>query len=277
MVRLKILAFLLLAAGVMPGAYSQDEPASERWQKRLDERGPKALLERGAAFYGYPGGLAFHTAFHRGITTRYLLLKTAAELPAVRDYLGLNAEQIGAVSHLQPLELDTNQAKVLADPNAEPDEHVVDPDYLRFLSGDQLSRLDMLALRFDGYPVLSRSSVADRVGLSPETRAKVARILSENREEIYLPYVRANFAAQLPPDHKYTDSEFSGKFSAHLNHEIINVLKPSEITRMIEWISSGPPPEEAIKAIIPTAPLPDGLNSLAARWDPLRQKKEDEQ
>jgi hypothetical protein len=277
MIRLKFLAFLLLAAGAMPDAYCQDKAALERWQKRLDEQGPKPLLKRGAWFYGYPGGMAFHTAFHFGITTRYLLLKTATELPEVRDYLGLDAEQIGVISRLQALKLDATQAKALADPNAEPDEHVVDPDYFRFLSGEQLSRLDLLTFWFDGYPFLSRSSVANRVELSPETRTKVASILLENREDIYLPYVRANFAAKLPPNHKYRDSELFGRFSAGLNHEIVDVLEPSEITRMFEWLTSEPRPDEAAKAIKQIAPLPDGFDALVGRWHPFQQKKEAEQ
>jgi hypothetical protein len=109
MIRLNICVLLLLSGGAMPSAYSQDNATSERWQNRVDERGPKAVLKRGAAFYGYPGSMAFHTAFHRGITTRYLLLKTATELPALRGYLGLNEQQIGLISELRPVEVDRSQ------------------------------------------------------------------------------------------------------------------------------------------------------------------------
>lgn len=280
MIRSKTCVVLLLVTAVMPVAHSQEDGTSDRWQQWLDERKPKAVLERGAAFYGYPGGMPFHTAFHRGITTRYILLKTATELPAVRNYLDLNARQLGAVSKLQPVEVNLDRednANALADPNAEPDEQRTDPDYFRFLSDEQLGRLDLLALTLDGYPALARLSVAERLELSATTRADIASILMENRTEIFLPRLRANFAAQLPPDYEYANSEFEGKFSAHLNHEILDVLKPREAKLLTEWLASAPPLDEPLEAIQKLAPLPGGLNSLATRWDPLRTKTRDEQ
>lgn len=280
MIHLKICVLLLLSTGAVQCAYGQDNVPSEPLYNRVDARGSKAVLKRGAAFYGYPGGIAFHTAFHRGITTRYLLLKTATKLPALRGYLGLNEQQIGSISELQPVAAgrsNEEHANALVDPNAEPDETVVNPDYFGFLSDDQLNRLDILTLWFDGYPALARSSVAERLELSPMTRAAIARVLLENRTEIFLPRFRANFAGRLPSDHEYRNSAFAGQFLAHLNHEIIDVLKPQEAKRLYEWLTTAPPSKDAIEAILTMAPLPDGLNALASPWDPRRQKQGDEQ
>jgi hypothetical protein len=276
MIRLKFCVFLLLSASAVPGAHSQHGAL----QNQVDARGPKAVLKRGSAFYGYPGSMAFHTAFHRGITTRYLLLKTATELPALRDYLALNDQQIGLISELRPVEVDISQddhANAIVDPNAEPDENVVDPDYFRFLSDDQLNRLDLVALALDGYPALARSSVAERLELSPMTRTAIAAVLRENRTEIFLPRFRANFAGKLPSDHEYRDSVFAGQFLAHLNHEIIEVLAPQEAKRLTDWLMSAPTSDDAIEAVFTATPFPNGLNALASRWDPLRKEQKDEQ
>lgn len=147
----------------------------------------------------------------------------------------------------------------LGDANAQADEQIVESGYFGFLSADQLSRVDGVAMYFDGYPALARRSVADRLDLSADTRSAIATILSDNREQVYLPYFRARFAAPLPPDHEYADSVFFGKFLAHLNHEIADALKPPEAARLVEWLGVHPVPGDVVDAIEEKAPLPGGM------------------
>jgi len=228
---------------------------------------PIQLLKRGAMFYGYPGTMAFHTAFHAGTTSRYLLLKATSQLPEFRDYLVLTVIQIEAIAKLQPLDIDairTDNPKAVTDPNAELDEQIANPDYFAFLSSDQINKLDRVTFAFDGFASLSRRSLIKRLKISQTTDAKISAILLKNRENIFLPYFRWRFAAPLPPDHEFQDCDFSGKFITHLNYEIVDALSLTEAQALISWFATHSPPDTLIEKIKRLAPLPTGLFGLDA-------------
>ncbi len=109
----------------------------------------RELLCQSSSYFNYPGGMLFHTAFHHALTTRYVLLKSAKQCPALKQYLKLNANQMESVDKLRPLHVETPSKKAATDLNAEPDEQVLDSNYFDFLNTEQLARLDLVAFRFE--------------------------------------------------------------------------------------------------------------------------------
>jgi hypothetical protein len=214
-----------------------------------------------AIFFGYPGGMVFHTAFHGNTTTRFLLLKTALHSKQLREYLLLNENQC---EHIKGMRAPARELS--GDRNSEPDEQVGDPQYFAFLSEDQLGRLDLLAVRFDGLAALSRKSVVRRLDLSQASRDGISDAIMRVREKAVLPKVRRDFAAELPEDSDYRNCVFTGQITASLNFQILNALDRDEAGRLAAWISdiadSGPSFYDACEEVERMAPLPNGLDEL---------------
>ncbi len=126
---------------------------------------PRDSVRSGARVFGDPGGMLFHTAFHENVTTRFLLLKTAPHSKELAKSLALDDQQLMHIKSLQPVKLrpepaDRNLKENRVISNDQPDEQIVDPAYFEFLRSNQLNRLDVLAIRFDGYSALTRKSRA---------------------------------------------------------------------------------------------------------------------
>ena len=148
-----------------------------------DSRTPRQVLRDYSWVYNWPGGALFHTAFHRGYTTRFLLLKKCASSPVIADYLELTENQLKSVRELKPVV--SSEIK-----NAQPDEQAVDADYYAFLSKEQLLKLDITALRFDGFWALTRQSLAGSARLSADSKSNVAAVVAEVRDRIIMPKFR---------------------------------------------------------------------------------------
>lgn len=252
----------------------------ERWQKfvaaglvfclvanlnaeEISLTGPEVRerLRSSAWFFGYPGSMLFHTAFHGGMTTRFVLLKTALHSEEFAKHLSLDDQQRMRITQLKPVKIDLKEQAKAADPNAQPDEQIVQLDYYAFLQREQLKKLDMLALRFDGYIALTRQSVATDLELTAATKEKIAKAAVEIREKVFLPRFRLNYAGTPPTDIKYRDCHFAGSLCTQLNVQILDILTDEECRRFGEWLSSIDD-NNAFDAVERLAKLPDGLGAL---------------
>lgn len=118
---------------------------------------PDDLLQRYALRAYWPGGGLWHTAFHRGFTTRFLLLRCAPKSEQLVSWLELSKDQLQKIEQLRPVREVNRQIELS---NDEPDEEEFGPKYFSFLSDEQRLRLDMLAMQYDGYFALTRRSLA---------------------------------------------------------------------------------------------------------------------
>jgi len=209
--------------------------------------------------YGLPGGMLHHTAFHQGVTTRYLLLKAANRSKEIANYLNLSQQQLETIRQLRPATMNAGEG---TDLNAQPDEQSIDPNYFDFLEERQLIILDVLALRCDGFPALMRKSLAEQLELTDTTRQKVAKAVRDIREDIVLPRFRWEFAAKLPDDIKQRDMEFSGKISTYANIKIVLVLAEEERHRLIDFIKETELPYEILQSLDDLMQYPAGVQSL---------------
>ena len=245
-----IAAYILLAA-------TQFSPGQEN---RVDES--REFLRQHSFHFSYPGGALFHTAFHRSLTTRYLLLKTAKKCSALERYLELDAIQLELIDKLRPLSIESSGKEMGRDPNSQPDELVVDSKYYDFLNSEQLARLDCVAFRFDGYASLVRSSMAKRVELSDESKAKIKDAVTHMRETIFLPRFRFNFAAPSHVDMMYREIHFAGAFVTQVNSRIVDLLTDAECRRVHQVIVSKID-HTVIQELEKLATLPNGIDSLS--------------
>src|SRR5262249_14274077 len=147
---------------------------------------------------------------------------------AVKMYLSLDEQQSLQVQKLQPPKRLQGNAGGDGDPNAEPDEQVLEPGYFAFLKGAQLQRLDVLALRFDGFIALNRKSVAGSLRRGDARRSQIEKMTAEVRETIVLPQFRWEFAGAKPEDVKYRNCLFAGAACALLNLRIVDSLTDEE-------------------------------------------------
>ena len=245
-----IAAYILLAA-------TQFSPGQEN---RVDES--REFLRQHSFHFSYPGGALFHTAFHRSLTTRYLLLKTAKKCSALERYLELDAIQLELIDKLRPLSIESSGKEMGRDPNSQPDELLVDSKYYDFLNAEQLARLDCVAFRFDGYASLVRSSVAKRVNLSDESKAKIEEAVSRMRETIFLPRFRFHFGSPSHEEMSCRDCLFAGAFATQVNSRIVELLTDAECRRVHQVIVSKID-HTVIQELEKLATLPNGIDSLS--------------
>lgn len=237
--------------------------AEEAATKKLP---PREVLRECASEFTYPGGMLFHTAFQRGITTRYILLKASLRSEELNEYFSLDERQRLHAENLRPVKLKDKHRRDLLDENAPPDEQLIEPDYFAFLGKDPLIKLDVLALRFDGYMALTRKSLAERLELSEESREKIAKAASELRELIVLPRFRWHFAAPLPNDIGFRDCLYAGSVCTQLNLKIIDLMTDQECERLHQTLVETLD-QEVIQATEKLAVLPDGVWSLLKKQD----------
>ena len=225
------------------------------------QQSPREELTASAWYFGYPDGMLFHTAFHGGYTTRFLLLKTALRSDELAKYFALTEGQRIQIQNLKMVTIDSSVRKLLADDNAEPDEQIVRADYFAFLSDAQLASVDLVAFRFDGYCALTRSSLARHLAISEPAQTKIRAIVRTLRDNVFLPRFRWEFAAPLPADITFRSCQFAGSICAQANLQIINALTDEECRRVLDFISTVPT-NAVIAEIEELAPLPKGLSEL---------------
>ena len=229
-------------------------------ENRVDES--REFLRQHSFYFSYPGVMLFHTGFHRTLTTRYLLLKSAKKCSALERYLGLDPKQLEHIDKLRPVSVESPGKERVQDPNSQPDELVVDSNYYDFLNTEQLARLDSVAFRFDGYASLVRSSVAKRVQLSDESNAEIKAAIAHVRETIFLPRFRSNFASPSKEDMMYREVHFAGAFVTQVNSRIVDLLTDAECERVHEMIVSKID-HDVIQELEKMATLPEGIYSLS--------------
>ena len=223
---------------------------------------PRESVRSAGCLLSYPGGMLFHTAFDENVTTRFLLLKASLHSEAVKKYLSLDENQLLQVKELRPAKLAEANDGDDGDLNAEPDEQVLQPDYFAFLKAEQLQKLDVLALRFDGYIALNRKSVAEYLRLGDASKLQIEKMTLDVREKIILPQFRWEFAAKLPKDSKYRSCLFAGSVCAQLNLRIVDTLTDQECQRLQDLFAAYTDAVGAIEAIEKAAVLPDGIRTL---------------
>lgn len=81
------------------------------------------VLRINAAQFTYPGGMLFRTAFHRGYTTRFLLLKAALRSNELHKFFSLDERQRTDIKNVECVALDDRNRQTLVDEIAQPDEH----------------------------------------------------------------------------------------------------------------------------------------------------------
>jgi len=226
-----------------------------------EEQSARSWLSESAWYFGYPGGMVFHTAFHGPYTTRFLLLKSAAHSVEFCDYLELSKEQQLLIQDLNPVPLGKEIPRSNFDPNDEPDEQVLKADYFAFLSESQLVKLDLVAFRFDGFAAMTRKSLAQHLDISESSQAKIRVVVGDIREKVFLPRFCWEFAAPLPVDIKFRDCQFAGSICTHLNLKVLEILTDEECQRVRKFISTlnG---NDVIEHIEEVAPLPGGISAL---------------
>ena len=225
---------------------------------------PRESQREFAWFFNYPGGMLFHTAFHEGYTTRFLLLKTALHANQLSRHLDLDEQQRLHIKNLQPVKLELEKRRDAPDANAQPDEQVIDPEYFAFLRPEQLKRLDAIAIRFDGYSALSRKSVIKHLNLGDASQTQIANAIIEIRETIIMPRFRWEFAGRLPEDIQFRNCHFAGSICTHLNLKIFDILTDGECQRLFEFMSTAYDADVA-DAVEKLAPLPHGIGTLI-KW-----------
>ncbi len=225
---------------------------------------PRDAIRDGAFQWADPGGMLFHTAFHGEVTTRYLLLKTAVHSKEVAKNLRLDEQQILRIKSLKPIPRDLPKPSDKVDRNDQPDEQIEDPEYFGFLRPDQLGRLDVLALNFDGYCALSRKSLAMRLELCEASQTEIAQTITNYRKLVFMPRFRWRFAARPENDSKFRDCQFAGSFCTQVNLKIIDALTDEECRRFQAFLATGLDAEmrDTINAVERLAPLPEGLANL---------------
>lgn len=225
------------------------------------EKSARSWLSENAWYFGYPNGMLFHTAFHGGFTTRYLLLKTAVRSTELSDYLSLSQEQQALIRDLKPVLVRLTELPDGFDGNDEPDEQVWTPEYFAFLSASQLMKLDLLAFRFDGYSALTRKSLALHLNIDESSQMKIRGIVRDTRDRIVLPRFRWEFAAPLPSDIKFRDCHFAGSICTQVNLQILEALTDEECERVHEF-ASALPTLDVVGHIEDMAQYPDGVTHL---------------
>jgi hypothetical protein len=250
---------LIVFSACASHAADQESPQAVQWP-------PESLIAT-AWYFGYPGGMLFRTAFHRGYTTRIVLLKTAVRWEELADYLSLTEAQIKHIRDLPPLAQSDHDRDHTLDLNAEPDEQLLEPEYFAFLSTSQLAKLDRVAFRFDGYIALTRRSLAGHLNISQSTQIRIREAVRAVRENVVLPRARGVFAAPLPGDIEFRNCLFAGSVCAQLNVQIIEIMTPEECQRVSEFISPirG---DKMIAELEKLAPLPEGVYALSAGMHP---------
>lgn len=205
------------------------------------------------AFTGYPNGMLFHTAFHGGKSTRFVVIKTIAANASLAEDFGLTASQITAIQKLRPVET--------AQSNDSPDELSVDPKIYSMLTEKQMDSLTSLSLRFDGMPGLTHKSIAERVGISHDTVEGMRKIVARNRDSIVLPNFRVRFATNRSDDQKSRDADFDTRLIVMTNFQLVAKLTDAERKKLAEFFKTNEVDSLARK-IEALAPLPDGLIHL---------------
>src|SRR5579862_2555095 len=100
---------LVLAASTVPGLRADEaKPLSSR-----------ESLRASAYHFCYSGSMLFHTAFHQGVTTRFLLLKAALHSEELAKHFKLNEQQRLYITTLQPVKVDVKTLDKAPDPNAQ--------------------------------------------------------------------------------------------------------------------------------------------------------------
>lgn len=231
------------------------------------EPAPRDALRNSAGEFTYPGGMLFHTAFQGGYTTRFLLLKAALRSNELSKFFALDERQRLHVKDLQCVTIDEAHRRTMLDDNAQPDEQLIEPDYFAFLGEGRLRKLDILALRFDGYMALTRKSFAERLELSPQTREKIAQAAIEIRRSEFIPRFRWEFAARLPKDIKYRDCLFAARAATRLNLTIVDALTDRECERLSGMLDADGLAADAFTAAEDLATLPQGVHSLIERTE----------
>lgn len=223
-------------------------------------------LRSSAWLYGYPRGMLQHTAMLHTITTRYQLLRAATDCKELSSFLNLTDEQLEIVRRLNVVSEDVWFEHNKDDLNAQPDEQYVEPKYFDFLQAEQVERLDFVAFWFDGYASLSRSSIAERLRLAPETRQRIAEAIANIRDNVVIPNSWRRFGGPQPKDGDYMDCYFAGAWCAQLNLQIIEILSDDECSRLHAFLDSTYEPiavGDLIAAVRKRARLPDGVLALA--------------
>jgi hypothetical protein len=205
------------------------------------------------AFTGYPNGMLFHTAFHGGKSTRFVLIKTIAANASLAEDFGLTASQITAIQKLRPVET--------AQSNDSVDELSVDPEIYSMLTEQQMDSLTYLSLRFDGMPGLTHKSTAERVGISQDTFEGMRQIVARNRDTIVLPNFRVRFATNRSDDQKSRDADFDTRLIVMTNFQLVAKLTDAERKKLVEFFETKAV-DGLARRIEALAPLPDGLIHL---------------
>src|SRR5262245_31684580 len=66
-------------------------------------------LRSSAWAVGEPGSMLFHTAFHGGMTTRFVLLKTSLHSEELAKHLSLDDQQRMRIKQLKPVKIDLKE------------------------------------------------------------------------------------------------------------------------------------------------------------------------
>lgn len=215
------------------------------------EQPPKDESERIVKFLGYPNSMLFHNAFRAGNSTRFLLLKASLKFPEIADRFEFTKVQIETIRELSPIE------SVEKPENDSIDEQAVNPDFYSFMNDAQRTKLDALAIRFDGLAALTRISFKERLNISDNSITKIQEIVGKIRNEVLLRF-RMNFAAVLPADQTFRDVDYSGRICTHVNETILKSLTPNERDRLFEFLQQHFD-YKLIHAVEKLAPLPQGL------------------
>jgi hypothetical protein len=239
-----------LRVGMLPVLFLLLAPYSSA-QTVKKEQPPRDESERIVKFLGYPNSMLFHNAFFAGNSTRFLLLKASLQSPEVTDRFAFTKEQLETIRELRPIESDGKPD------NDSIDEQAIEPDFYSFLNDAQRTKLDALAIRFDGLAALTRISFKERLNISDDSIIKIQEVVGKNRNEVLLRF-RMNFAAVLPADQTFRDVDYSGRLLAHVNETILQSLTPSERDQLFEFLHEHLD-HKLIQAVENLAPLPQGL------------------
>lgn len=213
-----------------------------------------------AVMANWPGGALSHTAFHGSYTTRYLLLRSCKSSSELAKYLKLDKKQLGIVQELEVIEQIQPQ-------NEQPDLEVIAPGYFSFLNEEQMLKLDLIAMQYDGYWALTRKSFAKRLELSKETQKNIAAVIKQVRDDLVMPRFRHEFAAPLPEDWKYDSMRFSGSVATYANIKIVDQMSDQECERLMKLIFKNQPPQALQEELREMVSLPDGVMNLRQEED----------
>jgi hypothetical protein len=223
---------------------------------------PRETLKRVASHLHWPGGGLWHTAFHRGYTTRYLLLRTCSRSEPLASYLHLSAEQLQTIKQLRPGTQVGDRIEREQISNDEPDEEALQAKYFSFLTREQLLKLDLLAMQYDGFFALTRGSLARATKLSDESQQRIKKLVSEARESYVLPKFRREFAASLPRDYEYEKVLINSSITTQINLQIVDALNDAECARVHQLLNEYFTPPQVRISLRELMELPSGIGSL---------------